>query len=212
MKRNFKRTLLHFKGVTLRLSDGREVGPLDWHIRRTERICLECDDDPLLKGLWDVLLGLKKPSNGYLEEVETVVSQSDLNLLETIPGQKTLGDFLSGKTIPPFVWLEGRRRSVEVLADRLGLLVGGQSNPIKFLTPEQVHRLWAFRFMLSQADLLLGQTLFALENPLVRSALGARWADFPGAVLVCGPPEYLPGKADTHLRLTESDGFQEITP
>ena len=199
--------LLIFRDAFIRTPEGEEMGPIRWMLHRGERVCVECGLPGGFDALAAVLMGQARPYAGSVEELEPVVAQSDARLRETLNLNRSIQDLLQNPETPDFVWLEGRRRSLGVLMDRLDLVSSRLRLPLKMEPPEVVGRFVALRFILSRADLLIGREVFAAADAAVRSALRARWNDFPGAVVAGVVPDDLPGKPGIRVVISSAGTF-----
>ncbi len=199
--------LLTFRDAVIPTAGGSKLGPIQWVLQRGERVCVESALPGAFEALAAVLMGQARPSAGFVEELETVVTQSDAHLRETLDLNRSIQDLLQKPEFPPFVWLEGRRRSLGVLMDRLALAPNRLRMPLKMEPPEVVDRFVALRFILSRADLLIGREVFACPDEPVRKALRARWDEFPGAVVAGGDPGSLPGKTGTRVVISAEGTF-----
>jgi hypothetical protein len=205
------RPLLTFRDVVIKGDGGHTLGPINWTVYRAERIRLETEVPEVSHALFLVLAGLAVPASGYIEELSTVVVQADFLLQASISGNATIQEYLHSADAPEFVRLKGRRRAPGILLDKLGLLPRYFRRPLK-LQPEEVRRrYWAFRFLVSRADLLLGGEIFEPGDEKVRDALRMRWADFPAAVVAACPEELMPGEFHTEVRLDRQGRFSRIS-
>ena len=199
--------MLSLRRITFRTEADEEVGPIDVELPWAGRIWVDCPSDSCFAAFAAILTGLRKPLQGYLEEISPVVVQSDSHLKETLSPQQTIADYLDSPDAPEFVWLEGRRRSLRVLVDQLGLMPDTLRLPLKHQPPEVFTKYWALRFLISRADLLIGREIFALDDPAIQTALRRRWADSPGAVLAATARERLPGPVGLRLSLGADGSF-----
>ena len=183
------------------------VGPIDWTIHRTQRIWLETGAQAEFHALSELLSGRVRPVEGYLEELGRVRAQSDYHLRSSLSLNRSISDYLNSSDAPEFVWLENRRRSVQVLLDRLGLMAKQMRLPLKFQSEEAVAKFSAFRFITSRADLLIGSEIFRGTDLQVERVLRARWADFPGVVIACSEFSRLPGPVDAHVKIGSGGEF-----
>lgn len=202
------RPLLTFRDAVCRTAGGKEVGPISWVLHPGERVCVESALPGGFEALADLLTGQAKPRAGFVEELQPVVTQSDTRLREELNLNRSVQELLQNPEIPQFVWLEGRRRSLGVLMDRLALAPNRLRLPLKLQPPEVVARYVALRFILSRADLLVGAEVFASPDEPVREALRARWADFPGAVVAGVAAASMPGKPGTRVVISAQGGFR----
>ncbi len=197
--------LLTFHDLTVRTAEGLNIGPINWTVHRAQRIWMECGDEGMFAAFAEVLAGLKRPASGYLEELGTVTVQSDFRLRESLKLNQSIEQYLHSSDAPEFVWLENRRRSLNVLLDRIGLTPNRLRLPLKLQPVEVFNKFWALRFLVSRADLLIGRELFALPDPQIRESLRMRWGDFHGTLLAVAAHDELAGEPDAHVVLA-SDG------
>ncbi|MBI3991772.1 MAG: hypothetical protein HY342_00750 [Candidatus Lambdaproteobacteria bacterium] len=201
--------LLSLRDVVLQDAGGARTEPFSLDIHEAERLHMQCARDGWRDRLVQVVSGQTKPAQGSLLEVVPVLVQSDANLRATLDLNRSLADYLHSEDAPEFVWLEQRRRSLQVLVDLLGIAPADTRRPLKLQSAQTVTRYWVLRFLLSRAQLLIGSEIFRLDDAQIRAAMARRWPDLPGAVLVCAPREALPGPVDTTLHL-DADGTARI--
>lgn len=192
-----RRPLLTLAGVRLFLPDERTSPPLDWTVHRGERIHVADAAPAYWAALTAVLTARMPPAAGHLEELEPVIVQSDAHLRDTAEPEQTLHALLEVPGTPGHVWLGGRRRTVGVLLERLGLTADVARRPLKALTPRQWQRAWTARFLLSGAHLLVVRDLLAVDDPAVRNVLAQAWPGLAAAVVAGAPASRLPGAVDT---------------
>ena len=173
---------------------GRRLGPISCQVPPKARLGVSTPLPGQWETLCEALSGRLAPRQGSLTEPERVVVQTDRRIWEMMTPERTLKDSLDAPDAPTHVWLENRRRSIEVLLGYLDLLGQRSRTPFGLLSPAFQHRVWAFRFLVSRARLLLARDLVAVEDPLVRKAFALRQADLPGTLVVSLPEGgWLPG-------------------
>lgn len=203
--------LLTLHDVVIESDAHLRIGPINWTINRAQRIWLETEDEAQFLAIGDLLSGRLRPMEGYVEELHRVRVQSDYRLRGTAILNRSITDYLNSSDVPEQVWLENRRRSVRVLLDRLGLYANHSRLPLKFQSAEVMEKFAAFRFIISRADLLIGNQIFGGEDAEIEQVLRMRWLDFPGAVIACAELDRLPGAPDTHAAIT-GDGAFSVAP
>ena len=201
--------LLTLREVVLSDADGTQTEPITLDIHEAERLHVDCARDRWRDQLLDVISGLSKPPQGSLLEVVPVLVQSDAHLRAMLDLNHSLAEYLHSADAPEFVWLEQRRRAVQVLVDLLGISPADTRRPLKLQSAETIARYWVLRFLLSRARLLVGAEIFQLGDAHIRRAMARRWPDLPGAVLACTPRDALPGPVDTTLHLA-ADGAVSV--
>ncbi len=201
-------TLLGLRAVRFETPDGRQVGPVDWEIQKGDRIALDCQFPDAYLALVDIVSGQNEPLEGYLEEFERVVIQTDSRLKEIISPNQTVHEALHSTALPESLWLKQKRRSLWVAVDRLGLTPRHFHLPLKLEPPEIAEKLLALRFIASRAHLLIGREIFMSGLPEVRGLMAQRWNDFPGAVVCAAPENFLPGPANVSAVLDAAGTFR----
>ena len=197
--------LLTFHDLIIRTAEGLSIGPINWSLHRAQRIWMECADERMFAAFAEVLAGVNRPASGYIEELSTITVQSDFRLRQALKLNQSIQEYLHSTDAPEFVWLENRRRSLNVLLDKIGLTPDRFRLPLKLQPAEVFDKFWALRFLVSKADLLIGRELFALPDPQIRESLRLRWGDFPGTLLAVAAQDELAGEPDVHVVLA-SDG------
>lgn len=191
-----RRTLYHLREVAVPVPGGGRLGPIDWVLPRGKRFSVVCEEDAHWEVLSELLTGKILDFTGSLEEIETVTVQTDANLWESMDLNQSIRDFLHSPDAPDYVRLENRRHALWVLIDRLGLTARDTRRPLKLESEAVRIKYWALRFMVSRAELLLGRSVFASEDPEIREAIAARWSDFPGTLVIKDEGRPLPGPVD----------------
>jgi hypothetical protein len=205
----YRRTLYDLREVTLELEDRSQVGPISWLLLRGVRVRVRCAYEAQWEAFAALLSGQQAPASGAVEEVVPVTVQTDARLRATMSMNQSLDDYLHSGNLPELIWLEGRRHSLRVLVDVLGITTRMARHPLKFCNPETVDKAWALRFLLSRADLLIARDLLRVRDPDVRTALRRSWGDLPGTLVACEsePPEPLPGPAQGWVRIDAQGAF-----
>ena len=203
--------LLTLHNVVIESAGHPRIGPINWTINRAQRIWLETEDEAQFLAIGELLGGRLQPSEGYVEELNRVRVQSDYRLRKAAALNRSIADYLNSSDVPEQIWLENRHRSVRVLLDRLGLYANHSRLPLKFQSAEVLEKFAAFRFVVSRADLLIGNQIFSGEDAEIKQVLQMRWSDFPGAVIACAALDRLPGPPDTHAAIT-GDGAFGVSP
>lgn len=199
--------LYRMREATVLLPDSGSIGPITWTVYRGQRIGVRCAHEAQWDALCALLSGQRTPSGGILDEVVRITVQSDVHLRNMLRRSDTLQAYLDAPDTPEFVWLDGRRRSVMVLVDLLGITPAMRRRPLKFADPETVDKVLALRFVMSQAALLIGREVFRSADPQVREALRRRWADWPGAVVVSLDDHPAPGALNAWVRIDAAGHF-----
>jgi hypothetical protein len=202
-----QRPLLALEGVTAAAPGGEPIGPITWSLGRGKRIAVACARPGQWESLAGLLSGRIRPREGRLEEVSTVLVQSDRNLQETLDLNQSIEGFLHSPDAPEFVWLQNRRRALYVLVDALDISPRVTRRPVKMEAGEVQDKYWALRFLISRAELLIGRDIFRLNDPAVRQAIRLRWPDLPGTVVAGLGEEELPGPVDARVRIDEGGAF-----
>ena len=203
-----KKVVVSCRELCLPLPGGRVLAPANFELHAAERVWLDAPAE-IFEAFSRLLTGQLKPVWGYLETIDSVLTQSDGDLLESLQAGESIQDYLQGEKAPRQVWLDGRRRTLEVLVDSLNITPADTRRPLKLLDESIRNKYWALRFALSRAQVLVGSGIFALEDPAIRNSLARRWADLPATLFAGGPKAHLPGPVETIIRW-RSDGNFEV--
>ncbi|HKI99546.1 MAG TPA: hypothetical protein VKB51_13820 [bacterium] len=202
-----RETLYRLREVQALLPGEGSIGPITWAVRRGQRIGVRCASDAQWETLRALLTGERSPVSGWLDEVTPVTVQTDAHLRKVLRPGDSLQDFLDGPDAPEFVRLEGRRHSLMVLVDLLDITPAMRRCVFKFGSPSLLERVWALRFLISRADVLIGREVFRIADPPVRVALRRRWGDWPGTLIAGEGDQPLPGALDGWARLDAEGHF-----
>lgn len=189
--------------------DAVQSPPVDWTLHAAERIAVDCADAGWREDLVAILSGARAPAGGYLQEVRTVTVQTDSHLWETMDLSRSIHDYLEAPDTPRRVRLDDRRRALWVLLDQMEISPAMTRRPLKLEPPLVQRRFWGVRFLLSRAQLLIGDDIFRETDGPLRSGLQRRWHDLPACVLAFAPPAMLPGPVDTLVRITPDAFIRE---
>lgn len=204
-------TLYSLSGVVIALPDGGQLGPIAWDVSTNLRAAVSCADPAHWDALMDFLTGLLPPTSGEVIERESLIVQTDRNLLEQMKLNRPISDFLRSPDLPPTLWLDHRVRSSGVLLEWLELTPKRIRRDLKLETDLVREKYLAFRFMLSQADLLMGEEVYRIGDPPVQNCLRLWWDGFQGALICRDDGQGLPGPVNTRVRI-DREGGVTITP
>lgn len=186
--------------------EGAQSPPLSWTLHAAERIAVDCADRAWREELVAILSGSRAPAVGHLQEARTITVQTDTHLWETMALGRSIHDYLEAPDMPRHVRLGDRRRALWVLLEQMEITPAMTRRPLKLEPPVVPRRFWAVRFLLSRAQLLIGDEIFREQDEPLRAGLRRRWHDLPACVVAFAPPHLLPGPVDTRVRIT-ADAF-----
>ena len=204
---SLRRMLYELREVTVPLPGGGRIGPISWMLERGRRVRVATASDAQWQAFVALLTGEQHAATGTLEEVATVTVQTDTHLRESLNLNRSLEEYLNSPDMPELIMLDGRRRSLWVLLDVLGISPHMTRRALKYAAPELIDKVWALRFMLSRASLLIGRDLFRLTDEGIHAALRRRWSDLTGAVVVGETEQPLPGPVQEWVRFDGDGGF-----
>ena len=210
----FRKTLMTVRELMIPVEGGANLGPITWEMKWNSRVQAQFHSSAQWEGFLGVLSGEVNPRGGSFEEINPIRAQSDRYLLNTLDLNQTIGEFLELPNTPEFVWLKNRRRSLGVLLNTLGITPDLTRRSLKFLDKPVQDKFWVLKFLVSRAELLMGNEIFLLEDPEIQRAFHLRWSDFPG-ILICGAPEKtLHGPIDTKIFFDSNGKFrlESISP
>jgi hypothetical protein len=193
------------------LPDEGQLGPIDWDVGEERRVAVSCAVAEHWDVMMDFLTGLLPPNSGEVIERDSLIVQTDRNLLDNMKLNLPITDFLNSPDAPKTLWLDQRVRSIGILLEKLEITPQNIRRDIKLESETVRDKFLALRFMLSHADLLIGREIFQIEDPLVRDCLRLWWDGFQGVLIGCQDGEVLPGAVDTRIRIAE-DGGVTVTP
>jgi len=198
--------MMALNSVTFRTSERQTIGPIHLELFRRQRVLLRGASEPAYAALIDILTGQELPVTGRVVELETLSVQTDRHLRELLLPNKSIQELLHEVPLPDTIWIGARRRSAQVVMDRLELSPHQFRKPLKMESEEVLRRFWALRFVSSNADLLIGREIFELQDEPIRRVLKERWGDFPGTVLCAASAESCPGPADALVAIDANGG------
>ena len=182
-----------------------EIGPIHLTLHRHERVLLDCESDAIYDAFLRVLSSDVHLIQGRLVEHERIRLQTDRHLREGLNLNRSIRELNAAGPLPDSIWLGGRRRSLFTVMDRLGILTHHVHGPLKMEPAGVFEKYWALRFVMSEADLLIGREIFALDDPAIREVIALRWGDLRGALIYAGAAERIPAPPHWTLGL-HADG------
>ena len=203
--------MMALHGVTFRSADRQTIGPIHLELFRRQRMLVRCESELAYTALVDLLTGQELPLTGRVVELERVAVQTDRRLRDLLSPNKSIQELLREAPLPDTIWIGARRRSIQVVMDRLGLSPHHFRKPLKLESEEVRHRFWALRFVSSNADLLIGREIFQLPDEPIRRVLKERWGDFPGIILCGASADLCPGPTNSLLAI-DAGGTVQVEP
>ena len=192
------RPLLELEDVIMQGENDLSVGPISLKLFPRGRVWLEGFEADQVAAIESLLAGQKKHIAGRLLEAKPVQFLSDQIIRQRYDFHQSISDFLESHAAPSQVWLEGRKRSVRVLVDRLGLTPKDMRSPVHLSSGPVQDKFIALRLLLSRADILLISSFLHKLDTSVKTMLASHWGDFPGVIIAACDDTDLPGVPDMH--------------
>ena len=186
--------ILELDQAVARGEGGRSLGAISLRLHARDRVWLEGFSAEQSAMLEQLVAGIHSPVKGRIIEPQRIHVQGDGLMRSRMDFRESISEFLDAPSTPAMVRLQERRRSVRVVADRLGLSPRQMRNPVRLMGEEIKIKYIVLRLLLSRAELLIFSNILEEADPLSLEQLRHHWEEFPGAIIASGSRDKLPGE------------------
>ena len=163
-----------------------DISKLNLDLHAGERIIFHFKNEEQKNVLWRLFEGKLKPKTGSLRISANTHIHTDEGLLDGLDKSSSLQENLQSKLFEERPWFGGKRKNLDTLMYKLGLIGKIQNIPVNDLSDKHLTRFWTL--MLSAAKtrvFLLDRLLHSLDEKSMSFFL--EWMDsFPGSIVVFG--------------------------
>ena len=163
-----------------------DISKLNLDLHAGERIIFHFNNEEQKIALWRLFEGKLKPKTGSLRISANTHIHSDQGLLDGLDKSSSLQENLQSKLFEERPWFGGKRKTLDILMYKLGLIGRIQNIPINDLSDKHLTRFWTL--MLSAAKtrvFLIDRLLHSLDNKSMSFFL--EWMEsFTGSIIVFG--------------------------
>ena len=163
-----------------------DISKLNLDLHAGERISLYFKTEEQKSVLWRLFERKLKPKTGSLQISANTHIHTDQGLLDGLDKSSSLQENLQSKLFEERPWFGGKRKNLDTLMYKLGLIGRIQNIPVNDLSDKHLTRFWTL--MLSAAKtrvFLLDRLLHSLDEKSMSFFL--EWMEsFPGSIVVFG--------------------------
>ena len=184
-----KSVVLEFKEVSYRAKDEEsDLTEVSFSLRRGQRASLQCSRHEQFETIWRLLQTNLRPHKGDIDAPVRDQCYSNRLLKAGLDPQKTVLENLASARFEMRPWVAGKPRTLQQLADMLGVSNSALRRPLDSVEASGQHRIiWLFLWCLDVELLILESVLEDLDQALKKLVFDW-WEDSKGTILYLGKP------------------------
>ena len=163
-----------------------DICKLNLDLHAGERICLYFKTEEQKSVLWRLFERKLKPKTGSLQIFSKTHIHTDQGLLDGLDKNSSLQENLQSRLFEERPWFGGKRRNLDTLMYRLGLIGRVQYIPVNDLSDQHLTRFWTLMLAATKTRVFLLDRLLPLLDELSMSFLLEWMESFPGSIIVFG--------------------------
>jgi len=179
---------------------------LDLHAGEKISFCFKTDEQKSV--LWRLFERKLKPKTGSLRISASTHIHTDQGLLDGLDKSSSLQENLQSRLFEEKPWFGGKRKTMDTLMYRLGLIGRIQYLPVNDLSDQQLTRFWTLMLAASKTRVFLLDRLLPLLDEICMSFLLEWMESFPGSIIVFGEHanilDYAESRQDKQMVLSSS--------
>ena len=157
---------------------------LDLHVG--ERIIFYFKTEEQKSVLWRLFERKLKPKTGSLRISTSTHIHTDQGLLDGLDKSSSLQENLQSRLFEERPWFGGKRKTMDTLMYRLGLIGRIQYIPVNDLSDQHLTRFWTLMLVAAKTKVLMLDHLLPLLDEISMSFLLEWMESFPGSIIVFG--------------------------
>tara|TARA_B100000686_G_scaffold311902_1_gene355984 strand:+ start:139 stop:864 length:726 start_codon:yes stop_codon:yes gene_type:complete len=163
-----------------------DISKLSLDLHAGERINFYFNTEEQKSVLWRLFERKLKPKTGSLRISSKTHIHTDQGLLDGLDKSSSLQENLQSRLFEERPWFGGKRRNLDTLMYRLGLIGRIQYIPVNDLSDQHLTRLWTLMLVATKTRVFLLDRLLPLLDELSMSFLLEWMESFPGSIIVFG--------------------------
>ena len=163
-----------------------DISKLSLDLHAGERINFYFNTEEQKSVLWRLFERKLKPKTGSLRISSNTHIHSDQDLLDGLDKSSSLQENLRSKLFEERPWFGGKRRNLETLMYRLGLMGRIQYIPINDLSDQQLNRFWTLMIAATKTRVFFLDRIIPLLDGISMSFFLEWMESFPGSIIVFG--------------------------
>jgi len=163
-----------------------DISKLNLDLHAGERISFYFKTEEQKKVLWRLFERKLKPKTGSLRISSKTHIHTDQGLLDGLDKSSSLLENLKSKLFEERPWISGKRKNLDTLMYRLGLIGRIQYIPVNDLSDQHLTRFWTLMLVATKTRVFLLDRLLPLLDEISMSFL-LEWIEtFSGSIIVFG--------------------------
>ena len=151
-----------------------------------ERISFYFKTEEQKSVLWRLFERKLKPKTGSLRISASTHIHTDQGLLDGLDKSSSLQKNLQSRLFDERPWFGGKRKAMDTLMNRLGLIGRIQYLPVNDLSDQHLTRFWTLMLAAAKTRVLMLDRLLPLLDEISMSFLLEWMESFPGSIIVFG--------------------------
>ena len=163
-----------------------DICKLNLDLYAGERISFYFKTEEQKSVLWRLFERKLKPKTGSLRISASTHIHTDQSLLDGLDKSSSLQENLQSKLFEERPWFGGKRKTMDTLMYRLGLIGRIQYLPVNDLSDQHLTRFWTLMLAAAKTRVFMLDRLLPLLDEISMSFLLEWMESFPGSIIVFG--------------------------
>ena len=163
-----------------------DICKLNLDLHAGERISFYFKTEEQKSVLWRLFERKLKPKTGSLRISASTHIHTDQGLLDGLDKSSSLQENLQSRLFEERPWFGGKRKTMDTLMYRLGLIGRIQYLPVNDLSDQQLTRFWTLMLAAAKTRVFMLDRLLPLLDEISMSFLLEWMESFPGSIIVFG--------------------------
>ena len=163
-----------------------DICKLNLDLHAGERVCFHFQNEEQKNVLWRLFERKLKPKTGSLRISANTHFHSDQGLLDGLDKGSSMQENLQSRLFEERPWFGGKRKTMDTLMYRLGLIGRIQYLPVNDLSDQHLTRFWTLMLAAAKTRVFMLDRLLPLLDEISMSFLLEWMESFPGSIIVFG--------------------------
>ena len=163
-----------------------DICKLNLDLHAGERISFYFKTEEQKSVLWRLFERKLKPKTGSLRISANTHIHTDQSLLDGLDKSSSLQENLQSRLFEERPWFGGKRKTMDTLMSRLGLIGRIQYLPVNDLSDQHLTRFWTMMLAVAKTRVFMLDRLLPLLDEISMSFLLEWMESFPGSIIVFG--------------------------
>ncbi|MCS5553612.1 MAG: hypothetical protein NZ878_09925 [SAR324 cluster bacterium] len=163
-----------------------DICKLNLDLHAGERVCFHFQNEEQKNVLWRLFERKLKPKTGSLRISANTHFHSDQGLLDGLDKGSSMQENLQSRLFEERPWFGGKRKTMDTLMYRLGLIGRIQHLNVNDLSDQHLTRFWTLMLAAAKTRVFMLDRLLPLLDETSMSFLLEWMESFPGSIIVFG--------------------------